>query len=284
MGDGRTPSRRVARLADRSGGNSYSGPDRRRDRPERSPAIGTRLAPTSRHPTSRHPTTAEQQTTRVTQDGVGSDGRPDLLPYARADPGRHRIPSPPDRDEPTFGTDGAQDAEGGEPVDARRIAEAAHRVDGRSDRASALAVEIGGWLPAPGSGRIADRWRAPAALGVGDLTAARVVEAHTDALAILAEAESDAAGDRSLANLFAHTADRSSTWGVFAAEGPGVRGRLPPGGWLLAVDGDQAVVLTGGSVEPRAGDGAHRQRDPSSVRCRSPAPRGEGAGGRLGRP
>jgi len=71
-------------------------------------------------------------------------------------------------------------------------------VDGRSDRALALAVEIGGWLPTPGSGRIADRWRALAALAVGDLTAARVVEAHTHALAILAEAESDAASDRSL--------------------------------------------------------------------------------------
>jgi hypothetical protein len=111
-------------------------------------------------------------------------------------------------------------------------------VDGRSDRALALAVEIGGWLPTPGSGRIADRWRALAALAVGDLTAARVVEAHTDALAILAEAESDAASDRSLANLLAHTADRSNTWGVFAAEGPGVRVDSRPSGWLLAADGD----------------------------------------------
>ncbi|MDQ5839742.1 MAG: acyl-CoA dehydrogenase [Chloroflexota bacterium] len=170
----------------------------------------------------------------MTEDGVGSDARPDPVADADADAGRRRIPSPDGGVEHAV-RDGADGSGGAGPVDARGIAEAAHRVDGRPDRALALAVEVGQWLPAPGSGRIADRWRALTALGVGDLTAARVVEAHTDALAIVAEAESDAAGDRSLADLLAPAVDRRSTWGVFAAEGPGVRVDARPAGgsWLL---------------------------------------------------
>jgi alkylation response protein AidB-like acyl-CoA dehydrogenase len=94
-------------------------------------------------------------------------------------------------------------------------------VNGRSDRAIRLAQGVGQWLPTPGGGQTAARWRALTALGAGDLTAARVVEAHTDALAILAEAHADQSfavpplGDLGV--------DDCSTWGVFAAEGPGMR-------------------------------------------------------------
>jgi len=43
-------------------------------------------------------------------------------------------------------------------------------------------------LPLPGRGRTGERWATLSALGRANLTSARVFEAHTDAVAILAEA------------------------------------------------------------------------------------------------
>ncbi|WP_215423619.1 hypothetical protein, partial [Escherichia coli] len=64
-------------------------------------------------------------------------------------------------------------------------------------------------------------WEALATLGAADLTAARVVEPHLDALAVLAQAEAD----RLLPDgaLDAVGVDDGATWGVYAAEGPGAR-------------------------------------------------------------
>jgi alkylation response protein AidB-like acyl-CoA dehydrogenase len=70
-------------------------------------------------------------------------------------------------------------------------------------------------------------------LAVGDLTAARVAEAHTDALAILGEAATDpAAGEVPVTEI---GATDDSTWGVFAAEGPGVKvtARADGSRWFL---------------------------------------------------
>ena len=93
-----------------------------------------------------------------------------------------------------------------------------------------LARELGARLPLPGRGDTAALWSALAGLGATDLTVARSVEPHLDALAIL-----DQAGDVDLAPL---GVDGASTWGVFAAEGPGVR--------LDAThDGDLGWTLTG---------------------------------------
>ncbi|MGI8760241.1 MAG: acyl-CoA dehydrogenase, partial [Jatrophihabitantaceae bacterium] len=83
-----------------------------------------------------------------------------------------------------------------------------------------LARKYGSALPQPGAGATATRWQLLAAVAAQDLTAARILEAHSDALAILAEA-----GDR----------QSEGTWGVFAAEAPG--GRLTAtdvgdGSWL----------------------------------------------------
>ncbi|MGH8962831.1 MAG: acyl-CoA dehydrogenase [Jatrophihabitantaceae bacterium] len=78
-----------------------------------------------------------------------------------------------------------------------------------------LAADYGVQLPLPGQGRTATRWRLLAEVSACDLTAGRILEAHSDALAILAEAGADENGtgaDR-----------RHSTWGVFAAEAPGAR-------------------------------------------------------------
>ena len=65
-------------------------------------------------------------------------------------------------------------------------------------------------IPHPGTGSTRARWAALATLGAADLTVARALEPHLDAIAILAEAgRSDAAP--------------AGLLGVYAAEGPGHR-------------------------------------------------------------
>jgi len=133
---------------------------------------------------------------------------------------------------------------------------------------------VGGWLPNPGTGRTAERWAALTAVAAEDLTAARVLEAHTDALAILAEASADpdagfppepAAGqpaDPDGDPLLRPAADRR-TWGVFAAEGPGVRvdARRVPDGWQLTGRKpwcSLAGELTSALITAHTGDGTRR--------------------------
>ncbi|SDP45121.1 Acyl-CoA dehydrogenase [Nakamurella panacisegetis] len=111
------------------------------------------------------------------------------------------------------------------------VAEWAAGVDGDADAAIELARRVGGLLAAPGAGRTTERWSVLATLAAIDLTAARVAEAHLDALAILDEAGVDPERD-----LAAVDAGPGSTWGVFAAEGPGLRvqaTRSGQDGWRL---------------------------------------------------
>ena len=84
------------------------------------------------------------------------------------------------------------------------------------------AVEPGSLLPLPGAGETDERLRRLARVGETDLTAARVLEPHLDAVAILAEAGEP-------------LPERGTTWGVFAAEAPdAVLQAIPSGdGWLL---------------------------------------------------
>ncbi len=83
-----------------------------------------------------------------------------------------------------------------------------------------LAESYGLRLPQPGDGATALRWQLLADVAGQDLTAARILEAHSDALAILAEAGGF---------------DRSGRWGVFAAEAPGValRAAQTDGAWTV---------------------------------------------------
>lgn len=73
------------------------------------------------------------------------------------------------------------------------------------DRCLALARAVGPEIPFPGSGDTLSRWELLAAAAAGDLTAARVLEPHVDALAIVHEAG---------------VAASPGVWGVFAAEAP----------------------------------------------------------------
>lgn len=88
-----------------------------------------------------------------------------------------------------------------------------------------LARNHGMRLPLPGGGDTATRLAVLSALGRANLTVARVFEAHTDALAILAEA-----GQRP-------PADARTAYGVFAAEGAGEPLRATPDGDRFRLDG-----------------------------------------------
>jgi alkylation response protein AidB-like acyl-CoA dehydrogenase len=85
-----------------------------------------------------------------------------------------------------------------------------------------LARDYGRRLPQPGCGQTASRWAVLSAVAERNLTVARVLEAHSDALAILAEAGA---------------APPDGTWGVFAAEAPPHR--------LKAAAGQRGTVLSG---------------------------------------
>ena len=100
------------------------------------------------------------------------------------------------------------------------LADAAE-VAGRSGPALELARRIGPRSPLPGAGETRSRWELLAGLSAVDLTAGRVAEAHLDALAILAEA-AGVGETGAVPDLTAVGAGADSTWGVFAAEGPGV--------------------------------------------------------------
>lgn len=126
------------------------------------------------------------------------------------------------------------------------LAEHATALAGEPASAFALPAEHPLLFPLPGRGATATLWQALATLGAVDLTLARAVEPHLDAAAILAQAGLDqptsALGGRA----------RPGTWGVFAAEGAGMRLEAadansvgtPPAPPLQA-DDEGAVVLNG---------------------------------------
>lgn len=87
-----------------------------------------------------------------------------------------------------------------------------------------LAQEAGKEWPRPGEGGTALLWELLATVAAIDVAAARVFEPHLDALAILAQAGHD-------------PARASGAWGVFAAEGPGMR--------LTAESDGSGVLLSG---------------------------------------
>ncbi|MDN3905865.1 acyl-CoA dehydrogenase [Arthrobacter sp. YD2] len=100
-------------------------------------------------------------------------------------------------------------------------------VEGSVDAALGLLAPAETLVPLPGTGTTMRLWELLATLGAADLTAARVVEPHLDALAILAQAGLDHPGSAGSAG---------ASWGVYAAEGSGLRldARAEGGGWRLA--------------------------------------------------
>jgi alkylation response protein AidB-like acyl-CoA dehydrogenase len=95
-----------------------------------------------------------------------------------------------------------------------------------------LAVLLGNALVTPGGGRTRELWEALATVAAIDLGAARAIEPHLDAVAILKQA-----GQAALVG--------DGTWGVFAAEGPAATLRY--NGWTL--DGTKPWCSLAGSLD-----------------------------------
>jgi alkylation response protein AidB-like acyl-CoA dehydrogenase len=82
-------------------------------------------------------------------------------------------------------------------------------------------------LPVPGAGATLARWQALAAVGAHDLALAKLYEGHTDAVAILAEAEMADVGAEGL-------------WGTWCAEAPNARLALQRGDGAFTLSGRKA--------------------------------------------
>jgi alkylation response protein AidB-like acyl-CoA dehydrogenase len=82
-------------------------------------------------------------------------------------------------------------------------------------------------IPLPGSGNTLRRFTLLASAAAADVTAARVIEPHLDAVAILNEASGES---------FSSEVDRGLSLGVFAAEAPGIRlcAERSDGEWSLS--------------------------------------------------
>ena len=92
-----------------------------------------------------------------------------------------------------------------------------------------LTADAGSWAPAPGTGRTAFLWELLASVTAVDVAAGRILEPHLDAAAILQQAR--AAGEAGAST------DLEGTWGVFAAEAPGLS--------LTAAEEGGRTLLTG---------------------------------------
>ncbi|WP_426004040.1 acyl-CoA dehydrogenase family protein [Paenarthrobacter sp. NyZ202] len=111
----------------------------------------------------------------------------------------------------------------------------------------AIAGDVGSTAPHPGQGNTAQLWEVLASVAAVDVAAARILEPHLDALHIHAQAGLPAP---------------TGTWGVFAAEGPGMQ-LAAEAGHGVVLDGSKpwcslAAVLDGAVVTAHLPDGQGR--------------------------
>ncbi|MDQ0754491.1 acyl-CoA dehydrogenase family protein [Arthrobacter sp. B3I4] len=92
----------------------------------------------------------------------------------------------------------------------------------------ALAREINEIVPKPGSGQTARLWEILASVTAVDVAAGRILEPHLDAAAIFDQA-----------NAQARTLPFTGTWGVFAAEAPGLKLTARNAGGRTILDGSK---------------------------------------------
>lgn len=106
---------------------------------------------------------------------------------------------------------GSVDAEADrpDPTFLNELHDAVQRCGGNVAAILSLARELGASLPLPQHGETLRLWEALATLGAADLMAARIMEPHLDAVAILNQAGQE------------RLQPAGSSWGVFAAQGPG---------------------------------------------------------------
>lgn len=119
--------------------------------------------------------------------------------------------------------------------------------EGATDVAAllSLAVEAGRVWPRPGESRTSLLWELLASVAAVDVAAARVLEPHLDALAIL-----DQAAYGVPAGQAAPPGDpRGATWGVFAAEGPGMKLAAKSDGAATVLDGSKPWCSLAGQLD-----------------------------------
>lgn len=126
-------------------------------------------------------------------------------------------------------------------------------LDGDVARTLRWAVRLGALAPKPGRGQTFELWELLASIAAVDVAVARIVEPHLDALAILDQV-------RPAPDLTAIGATEASTWGVYAAEGPGTAVTASPDGSVWRLDGVKpwcslAQHLTHALVTADPGDG-----------------------------
>ena len=122
--------------------------------------------------------------------------------------------------------------------------------EGAVDAALSLLAPAEALAPLPGTGATVRLWELLATLGAADLTAARVVEPHLDAVAILSQAGTGGSS-------------AGASWGVYAAEGPGLSLDARPDGDGWRLDGTKpwcslAAQLDRAVVTAHTGPGARR--------------------------
>ncbi len=107
-----------------------------------------------------------------------------------------------------------------------------------------LATHLSATVPQPGSGSTPDLWSVLSSIAAADITVARVIEPHLDALAILHQAGL-ANRDSTLEGL---GATGESTWGVFAAEAPDARLDATADGTMWRLSGRKPWCSLAGSL------------------------------------
>ncbi|WP_285247222.1 acyl-CoA dehydrogenase family protein [Pseudarthrobacter sp. efr-133-R2A-89] len=140
----------------------------------------------------------------------------------------------------------------------------------------ALAVEAGETWPRPGAGRTPLLWELLASVAAIDVAAARVFEPHLDAIAILSQAAGTGTADQPAA-----AGDGvGASWGVFAAEAPGVSLQARRDGGAVVLEGakpwcslaaslDRAVITAHTDDGGRAAFAVDLHH--AGVRCEEPA-------------
>ncbi|MDH5834333.1 acyl-CoA dehydrogenase [Luteimonas kalidii] len=102
-------------------------------------------------------------------------------------------------------------------------------------------LRVEGALPLPGRGHTLDRWRALAAMGAEDLALVKVLEAHHDAVAILAELGGAPAPAGTLLAVWAAEGPQSTVRLHDDGHGPRLHGRKP---WCSGAGFIDAALLT----------------------------------------
>lgn len=111
-----------------------------------------------------------------------------------------------------------------------------------------VTLRANGPLPPPGGGATLARWRALAALGADDLALAKVLEAHHDARAILAELGATPPEDAMLLAVWAAEGRESTVRIEDAPDGPQLSGRKP---WCSGARFVDAALVTAGEGDAR---------------------------------